>query len=298
MVAGLGFPSITVDKKLHWIGTGHYPSATAATGATTIGGMLVLGNADGSSFEGIDFTGYVSFGNNLAEADGTVNDCTNIAIKRCRFRNPLELRRNDTGTPNLDFVISESIIDSNVDGKEGTNILFKRCIIKSLSLNRIRGSQFSYNIMMLVPSSYTDKQISRQNSVLYDHNIFTCRYALYDSSSLTFNNNVFKGALPYSMPNTSGITGTGNIINVDPGTLFQQIQNNDYCAFDYANDYHFKTGVSAAIKQTGIYGDPDNPYKEEAVPFYPSITAIDIDEEADAATQKLGVEITAEGQDR
>ncbi len=296
---GLGFPYLSVDKKLHWIGTGHYPAATAATGVTTIGGMRVLGNADGSSFEGIDFTGGVAFGNSSVEANGTVNDCTNIAIKRCRFRGILYLRQKDIGTPNLDFVISESVIDSDVEGREGTNVLFKRCIIKSFRLKNIRGSQFSYNIMMLAGGSNTyHRQIYRQNSVLYDHNIFTCYYRLYESSSLTFNNNVFNSTLPYAMPNTSGITGTGNIINVDLSTLFQQIQNNDYCKFDYANDYHFKTGVSAAIKQTGIYGDTNNPYKEEAVPFYPSITAVAIDAEADAASSTLSVKITAEGQDR
>jgi len=103
---GFTITTPTIDKALHWVGHGHYPDSTQATMQTRINTSLnFTGTCDNSSFEGIFFTSSLSFGSSTDEA-------VNIQIKRCRVLGDLSLRIVTTGNPDLNFQISECVLNT------------------------------------------------------------------------------------------------------------------------------------------------------------------------------------------
>ncbi len=70
--------SLPIDKPIHLIGAGHDPDSTAVTGATMIGGNLIInGAAEGSTFEGFLLTGYITAGSNNSD---TLRNCTFLKL--------------------------------------------------------------------------------------------------------------------------------------------------------------------------------------------------------------------------
>lgn len=294
---GVGISLPKIEKQLHWIGTGHYPSATKDIGQTIIAGNAIFsGKCDGSSFEGIYFTGNVYFGDSTAGEDGTIDECTGITIKRCRINGKLYLRGATTGSPDLDFVMRECVTTNYIDGKNGKNCLIERCIITGHQkhIENFVQSQFKHNIISLYRYSNWSSVYAMNNlrTCSFENNIFPYHYGL-SGSSCNFKRNVFIGSLPYSSGNSQGNVGSNNMINVQ--NIFQNIKGDMY-RFDYANDYHFK-GFSGDTIKTGIYGGTIK-YKADAVPFYPQVTSFVVDENADPTTKKLGVKATVKGQER
>lgn len=297
---GIGFSlnGKTITKKLHWIGTGHYPVATEATGCTVLGGNIIFsGKCDGTSLEGIYFPGQLTFGDSKAAEDGSIDECTDVSIKRCRINGSLYLRGTSKGSPSLNFRMQECVLAnaySHIYGQNGQNCLIERCIIvgRYLRVHNFVQSQFKYNIMSC---SGGYNLIYDFTACVFENNIFPSRYGLDGTTSCVFRRNLFNGSLPYSVGNAQGNAGSNNMVNVSGSTVFQNIKGYVY-DFDYANDYHFK-GFSGDTIKTGIYGGTVK-YKANAVPFFPQLTAITVDENADHTTKKLGVKATVKGQKR
>lgn len=297
---GFTITNTTIDKTLHWVGHGHYPSETGATMQTRINSSLnFTGNCDNSSFEGIFFTSELSFGS----AD---NEAENILMKRCRVFSNLSLRTTTTGNPDLNFQISECVLN-NLFGNYGSNCLIE----KSLIFNRIHyfiQSQFSHNS---INAASSNRIIYSCTSCVFVDNVFGYESGQYNSFSCVLNNNVFAGALPFT-PGTdlSGNDGFNNIYNVGSANVYTDISNSvNIYTFDYENDYTLNSsatgtnqsgttgisilGTASDGTDAGIYGTT-TPYK--TIPYYPHINTATIATEA--VNDQLEVNINAAAQNR
>lgn len=294
----------TIEKTLHWRGTGHHPDSTTATGASqiTTSELFFSGDCDGSTFEGIAFSGTLKFGS-------SGNEATDITMKRCHTKNYIWLRKDDTENPALNFHMSQCLVSRPIYAQNGTNCLIEH----SLIFERINGFQksiFNHNIFSWYGSNSYNRLINTSHNCRFSNNVFTFYYNLYKSSLCNFQNNIFSGNLPYD-PETSSFTGRKNITYVTRGTIFKIITTSDVHVFSYENDYHLNdsatgtdengtAGVSIIGTATdgtniGIYGG-SMPYKEGAVPYNPHIRTVAIDDEA--TNGELGVKITVAAQER
>ena len=279
----------TIDKQLHWIGTGHYPDATGATAITYLNGDYAFtGTTDGSSFEGIYFKNNVTLGSNGDEA-------INMLFKRCRIGSTLSLRSVGTEDfPNLNTTITECVFNA-IQANNGSNCLVE----KSVGVIVYRFHQSLFKHCVFLGGSYTSNDFDNCISSVVENSILIDGYHfLYYAQTMHFRNCLF--AFNITFP-TGTHTGENNIVNVGYENIFEAIPD-DYRYFSYNNDYHLQsgsTGIGAAADGTniGIYGS-SLPYKTNAVPFYPHITNTAIEDNADPVTKTLNVQFTVEGQDR
>lgn len=291
-VPGGGFSiSAAVDKSIHWIGVGHYPDSTSATGPTRIvSAISFTGNCDNSTFEGIDFTSAISMGS-------SDNELVNMIMKRCRVRGTLNLRVSSSGNPNINAQIIECVI-YNLDGRYASNCKVEKSII-NYAINNFYQSLFIYNDLNLIqPSYYSSNTINGCYNCQFRNNIFTNEFDLSFVESCEFSYNLYTGALPFDPVNSSN-SGTNNIINVASDNIYTTITTG-ITDFQYANNYHLKSGclgIGAADDATeiGIYGSA-LPYKDGAVPSYPHIQTAKVN--TMAVDGKLGVKITVAAQKR
>lgn len=277
----------TIDKKLHWVGTGHYPAATGATGITRLNGTYYFtGTTDGSSFEGIYFTAGVHLGN----SDGS-DEATDMLFKRCRIGGYFYLRRATSGNPKLNTTITECVVDNYLHGNNGSNCLVEKSIIKNS--RAFHQSLFKHCIFF-----YYDTLTYSTSCIIENSVILSNYYFLYKSNTIHLKNCLFafNVGFPYDT-----YTGENNIVNVGAANIFAATPNS-ISTFSYNNDYHLKAGsagIGAATDGTniGVYGST-LPYKANAVPFYPHITKTAVAANADPDTKTLKVEFTVEGQKR
>ena len=302
---GFSITNTTIDKTLHWVGHGHNPTETNATKQTRIVSPLTFtGNCDGSSFEGILFTSTLNFG-----SDG--NDCENIAIKRCRVINTLTLRYNDTETPDIDFHISECVLQGVVNAKNGSNCLVEQSLLFAY-VQYFNGSVFDHNDFPAASGctncTSRNRTIQYSDTCTFTNNVFSYQFGLYNCESCELNYNLFDRALPFNIL-TSTHSGSNNIVSVPIADIYTSIENDAYNTFSYNNDYHLNaTGIGTSQDGTpdvsikgaasdgtdmGVYGTA-TPYK--TIPYYPHINTATIASEA--VSDQLGVTINAEAQSR
>lgn len=300
---GFTISNTTITKSLHWVGHGHYPDSTQATMQSRITSALNFNSTcTNSSFEGIYFTSQLLFG-----SDGI--DATNITFKRCRIGSNLYLRAIYDDTPDLNFEVSECVINGTLSARNGTNCHVNKSIIFG-SISYFQQSFFKYNDF----PAYTgcsnctsrNRTIQYSKSCTFENNIFAYQFGLYNTESCVLSYNIFDRALPFNEASTH--SGNNNIVNVDVNEIFQNITGNIY-TFSYDNDYHLKTstygtpqdgspnvlitGTSSDGTNCGIYGTT-TPYK--TIPYYPHINTATIDNEA--TNNQLGVEINVKAQSR
>lgn len=288
---GFALSPTTIDKTLHWRGVGHYPDSTAATGFTYITSSLnFTGNCDNSTFEGINFSGSLTF--------GTVgNETTGVRISHCKIGGILYLRANTDitgGYPDLNIRISESVL-AQIEGRLGSNVRVEKNLISGI-LNQFQLCYFNHNSFNVNNSVGV---IRACTYCQFSNNVFSYHYGVYgDSQNCNFQNNLFQAGLIID-PLTSSHTASNNITGVGLTNVYTSIAANNY-TFDYANDYHLKAGspgIGAATDGTniGIYGT-SLPYKDGAVPYAPHIRTANIDNEV--VSGNLGVQITVAAQER
>ncbi len=282
---GFAIANTNIDKTLHWIGAGHYPDSTSATGQTRITSSLNFsGNCDNSSFEGIYFVGNLVFGS-------SGNDAVNVSIKKCRVAGELYLRAHTTDSAGIDFHIKESVL-GRVFGNYGSNCLIEKTMFFG-NVHYFYQSVFDHCIFA-VPGEVLYKSsfcMIKNSAIAYGQNFSY-------SSNIELYYNLFQSSLPYD-PVTSTFTGSNNLTNVGHANVFKTIIGNVF-DFSYNNNYNLKAGspgIGAAEDGTdmGIYGSA-LPYKDGAVPFYPHIRNVQIDNSA--TNGQLGVKITVAAQER
>lgn len=275
---GFTIANTTITKALHWVGHGHYPDSTQATMQSRIISTLYFNSTcSGSSFEGIYFTGELHFGyNNI--------DVSNITMKRCRLGSNLYLRKTNVGTPNLNFIIQECVL-RYINANNGSGCSIEKSLLFS-TINYFYQSNFTHNDINADAGS--SGIIYGCNFCTFTDNVFAYEYGAANSTSCTFENNVFPGGLP----STSGGTFIDNLTNVG-SDIYTSVTNN--YTFTYDDDYHLKTNwlSSDGVTNCGIYGTT-TPYK--TIPYYPHINTATIDNEA--TNNQLGVEINVKAQSR
>ncbi|MCU4157441.1 hypothetical protein J1N10_15800 [Carboxylicivirga sp. A043] len=296
---GGSFPSPSgVGKSLTWIGVGHYPSATEATGKTQITGTFtLLETADNTSLEGIHFTSHFYL--------GTSNETTNVdhvTIKRCRIDGNVRLKYN-SDVARTDFIMSECVTMGEIQGNNATHALIEKTILSGRKKSIISMSQSNFDRLISTSpvengsygSSYCFQYVTNStisNCLLrraYNY------WSPYQCTGNTFSYNVFA-------PGAFDLSGNTDNNNMESTVVIDEMLEaiGKLDAFDYSDDFHLKDGVvgiNAASDGTnvGLYGG-DAPAKVTAIPTTPHISSKSIATSTDDNAM-LNVNITVEAQD-
>lgn len=287
------FPS-QVDKPLVWYGVGYHPDSTASTYYTRINNNATFsGNTDNSYISGIHFQASVAFGS-------TGNEAVNITIHRCRIIGSLNLRNNADAETDINTVVSECIIDGNIDALYGSNVRVEKSILKGV-FNRFRSSLMEHNIISLGSyGNYRSYCISDVQNCLIINNIINYNYYSififdrYNNQNNRFENNIFAGTAVFPDGTNSG---SMNLTSVDLSTVFEHIEGN-LSDFSFLHDFQMKSGSPAIGAGTGgvdmgIYG-PESPFKTGGLPAVPHIRSVQVDQKSSNGMLRLEIEASSQ----
>jgi len=273
--AGTFAMSGTIDKKLHFVGRGHYPSDLTGSGISKItGNILLREGADGSSFEGL-YLDQISLGNGNGSTFITISD---ILISRCSTGNiVLGGQFADANNPvnNVTNVtLTECVVKGNIAGRAAQNVLLEKSIVSG-NLSGFAAQTTIENCIFL------DRPFTGNSALVLNNSIF-----LYDGANFlsfenhhVFNNSVF-------VYNFSAGLGNNTLNNCVTGVIAANIfENVSGTTFLYTHNYHLKEsspaiGVGTGGIDAGIYG-PAQPYTD-GITSYPFIHEISIPGTTDA----------------
>lgn len=283
--------TVTIDKRVHIYGVGHYTDSTSATGPSQlIGTLKFIDGADSGSVSGFYLSGDIYFGSAASN-----QDVENFSITRCNINYLyLAYTSSSTATTSTNFYISENVIRGDIYGSNAQNCLFEKNIIEGY-IKRFSGNAvFRNNILLFIDSgTFASGVIGTENYLVsycvFENNIifgdrplqyYAGNYQYgYCTSYCTFNNNVF--IYNQNFPFGTNI-GNNNTVNQAQSSIFVSQSGT---SFSYSHNYHLKStspGKNAGTDGTdiGIYGTA-NPYKEGAVPITPHILFKSISSQTD-----------------
>ena len=172
--------SITINKELHLIGTGHSPDSIAATGITLLNADIrVVTGASNSTYEGLYLNGDFFIG--LSTQD---EDVDNITVSRCNCGR-LFLSRLSTN-----WLVRENIVRGSINGQYlsggsfAQNNIFSNNIIEGYIGSFGPNNVFRNNIF-LSPTIVSDLY-----GCVFQNNIFTVAFGANPKSCI-FDNNLF-----------------------------------------------------------------------------------------------------------
>jgi hypothetical protein len=294
---GGSFNMPVISKSLVWIGMGYHPDSTAATYFTRINNQVsLLGTADNSYFTGMHFISSFVMGSNS-------NPAENVTIFRCRIGGNLSLKYNDSQAVDVNATVSETIIDGVINGYEGGNSRFEKCIIGG-TVTSVRNSLFDRIVNFKGSYSgagysyfFSDVQGCLVTNSVFPIATYTPWFVdIYNNLNNTFNNNIFQGATTFPAGTN---TGSGNLTGVDLNTVFENIDGL-LSVFSYQHDFHMKAGSPGIGTGTlgtdiSIYSGT-SPFKEGGLPITPNINKVIISPETENGL--LRVEIGVRAQDK
>ncbi len=210
---GFHFDNNRIDKKIHWIGVGtQYPDTPVVEPSIINNPKIIFtANATGSTVEGIRF-------NELQIGESATKKCNDFILKRCVFRNILEIFGNNcivTGCFGYNITGSGQQY-AIIDGNE----VSENCLIR--------------NNLLVVPADGNNYAgFYRFNHSTFSYNTLYSDYAvIHTAKYCTVNNNIFIG--------TTGDWNNGSYQN-----LALRVNNCAFSSatlpFDAANTYHLKT---------------------------------------------------------
>lgn len=256
------FDSIGISKRIHIIGSGHYPDSTIASGLSILGtDIYFLNGCNGASIQGFRT-------NNVYVKDDLVN-CS-ITMVKC-YLNGVLSAYGSTPVVNCTFAVKESIFQA-VNGVNYVKYNIENCFILG---NYINGGNGGYSMYYLTNSTVKHCVFpSNSNNIfglntIFSNNIFYGSISNINAGSTqtgsSFINNLFT--------NANSITVLGFPIefgNVAEGTYNNTFNNVTAEGFNYTFDYHLKnTSVGNSVPGgVGIYSG-NNPYNPN--PFNPHI---------------------------
>ncbi len=279
--------NLTISKKVQLIGVGHYADSTLATGVTKLQGNIYFTDyADNGSMTGIWLSGSVFFG-----TTNTNQDVNNYTITRCKMDYLYLSYNGSDNTTSKYFTVSNNLI-SMIFGGNAQNCTINNNIIDGGIYYFNRGGTFKNNTI-LGQFDYCNyagcNTLWYLTSCTFENNIFIDYSPIFDYiSSCVFKNNLWVANI--SFPSGTN-TGSGNIVNQAYSDIFIDVPTE---GFLYTHNFHLKTtcaGLNAGTdgKDVGIYGGIV-PYSDGAVPLYPHIRTVNIDEKLDT-NGKLPVNI-------
>ena len=290
--------NISINKKIHLYGTGHYPDSTTATGRFIIGGHLnIQSGSDSGSVYGLTIHGNLYIG----------GDVNNFYFSRSFVKSTFYLGGSESDTVR-NVTISESVFIGYLYAYNVKNIVFKKNIFESTIRDFDNQTAFVNNVFLRNAYSWygVTYTLIGIEYCLFENNVFLNKSIthpgclgcfLYDCNYNIFNNNIFNYGV--SFPQGTNV-GTNNINDQPWDSIFVNQSVDPYhFRFNYGNDYHLKEtspGKNAGTDSTdiGIYGS-SSPYKEGAVPPNPHFRKVSIkpDRVSDGILQ---VEIEVEAQ--
>jgi len=254
---------LNVSKSLHFIGTGHYPDSTMATGATWINDMRFITGSSGSSVEGIDFDVLtIAYANNQ-----TINGFT---VKRCSI-DAFYIGNDNTSTIES-IIVTDNVFKGAITIKPGyPNILLMKNIFAYTQYHSCQGLLLKNNIFYV----YYASALSEFSGCVLENNIIIGvsgsnfgSYINLSSYNCQYINNVFIPTINSWATNTN----TNNIVGQTVANTFVNAPGYN---FSYTHNYHLLAGSPGINYGTdgtdvGLYGTA-TPYKDGAVPFNPHI---------------------------
>jgi len=280
---------INVSKSLHFVGAGHYPDSTLATGVTWINDMRFTTGASGGSVEGIDF-------DILTIAYSSNQIINGFTVKRCAIDN--FYIGNDAVSTIEGIIVTDNLFRTSVTIKSGyPNILVSRNVFAYMgsAAASCTGLLLKNNIIY----AYYANGLSDMSGCTLENNII-----ISVSSSAVSNLNVGSFNCQYInnlfIPNVTSWNTNTNTNNLLGQTLATTFVNVTGLTFSYANNYHLlgtSPGVNYGTDGTdvGIYGT-STPFKDGAVPFNPHIMSKSISSNLTPAGI-LNVNVTVSAQD-
>ena len=257
-----------IERELHFVGRGHYPSESPGSGITRITGNIILKEgADGSSFEGIYLDNII-----IANGDGanifiTISDLSFVRSSIAGIT--MGGQYNDSNNPlnNVSqILISECVIRGVVTARQAYNVVIEKSIFDSY-LAGFNGQATVENSVFLSRPLLSNSGITFNNSIfIYDGTNF-----LQYEGNHVFNNCVFV----YDFSFVLGTNLVNNsITNSDAAVIFEEVTGS---AFEYTQNYQLKEGspaigIGSGGSDAGIYG-PDQPYTD-GITSYPFINEI------------------------
>ncbi len=274
----------TFDKRLTVYGTGHYPSATSATGFTKFNAGFILGDAsDNSHFEGMYINGTITF------ADAPTD---NITIKRCHIYGEISAP-NTTTNYGINCVFVENVFRSTLELSHLRSAQFYNNMIFGTLSNATNHIFVNNNFMAYGVGSYNDGwNINYANACVFENNIF-CRNtaAVCSNGTNVWNNNIF-----YVEPSLGLNPVVQNSILMNPTSVFINYTANTN--FDYAQDYHLTpealTHLGTDGTQRGVYGTVTTYFKEESIPINPHISSAVISPQSTAGQINVNMQVQAQ----
>ncbi|MHC1776293.1 MAG: hypothetical protein AB9834_12880 [Lentimicrobium sp.] len=282
--------TITVSKSLHFVGTGHYPDSTVATGVTIINDLRFITGASGGSVEGCKI--------NSLRIGNAVNQTFNgFSVRRCTIGN-FYLGSDNVSTFES-IVLTDNVFTDYVNIKDGyPNILISRNIFAYMGSSNVfycQGLLLKNNIIY----SYYPSILSDFIGCVLENNI------IIGVSGSSFNNigigsyncQYIKNLFIPNVSSWGSNTNTGNIVNQTAANTFVSAPGT---TFSYSHNYHLlptSPGKNYGTDGTdvGIYGTA-TPYKDGAVPFNPHIMTKNISSDLTPAGI-LNVNVTVSAQD-
>jgi len=293
--------TVSISKRLHFIGVGFHPDSTQATTFTYFTNTIYfVDGSDGSSIAGIYINGSIILG-----IDGTLTDVDNIKITRCNFQNLRGLILGCNFSNNLvdNFIVAENVVRGDILGFNGVLNVFSNNIIQGKIECIGQGNIYKNNIFLKQSSDLWGAPIAVNNGFI-ENNIFLTPYyttglltecsAGWGLSNCTFRKNIFTGLLIYY----GGCTNCLDFMNyeVDINSIFISLSS---FLYNYTDNYHLQNpsiyfGTDGT--QIGIYGGMF-PWKDGSIPINPHYQSIIISPNTDT-DGNLNINIKVSAQDR
>ncbi len=282
------YSSLTVDKQITIIGTGHFPDSTLVTGHTQINGTMYFGsNADNAHFEGLYITGNLQ----ANAADVTADYFT---IHRCLIDGDFSLSGSRI-TPTLYLLISECVIRGNIDLSNTTQAVLRNNIFQS-RIHYAYQSLFENNNFINSPyySGGWHNSLYDCDYNLIRNNIFAHQVQLqfiYCQNSVIENNVFTTGTYDFGTNSSAS-----NYFSAPASTLFINWTSG---SFLHSDNFHLTSSVTYPgndATECGIYGGAA-PWKEGGVPVNPHFIQASIDSQTNSSGE-VNVIIKAGAQQR
>ncbi|MBK7763724.1 MAG: hypothetical protein IPI46_10190 [Bacteroidetes bacterium] len=246
-----------VTKKLHFIGTGHYPDSTVATGISVVSGILYLDNgADTSTIDGIFFTEDIAY--------NTSSSLKYLVVSNCNMRH-----LNYSSGSLSNSIVRNSVVRQVLQCQNGVNNIITNCFLHSIY--HLDNSTISNCIIA--------NSIQQLHNCVIKNNIIRNLAPFSTNSSgnqlisnLTVSvNSTDTGQYLYNNISAVMISNPMHVSSAD--SLFV---NSDTLAFSYDKNYRLKPGSAGSgngsdSTDRGVYGGVDFPYQDGALPANPHI---------------------------
>lgn len=280
-------PPAYIDKRLTIIGAGYHSDSTTATYRTNISTSFNFGeNADFSIIEGLYINGSISSNNNVS--------FSNTQIRRCYLTGGIGFSGDGTTNPIENLLISECIINANVNIQNLRNCLITNSVFNS-QIGYTYTNLFKNNIFLrnTGTSTSTNKTLYYAFNNTFENNVFYngTSYVLNGDGNV-FENNLFANATPELGSSPIAIN---NYLGITQSTIF--VNEPDFL-WDESDDHHLQdpvTYIGTDATTVGIHGG-FNPFKAGGVPHNPHISSKTIAPQTDA-TGQLNVQFNVSAQD-